>query len=75
MIAVLAIAAAQGTGPMAKAMSIAGLIVGGLIALVFTLDLALTVPFGRVMPLMDIGFMVCGGVLAYLSWNAMRDVK
>jgi hypothetical protein len=75
MIAVLAISAAQGTGPMAKAMSIAGLIVGGLITLTFALDLLLTFPFDRAMPMMDIGFMVCGGVLAYLSWNAMRDVK
>ena len=63
----------QGVGPMAKAMSIAGLVVGGLIALTFTLDLALKIPFGGQMITMDVGFILCGGVLAYLSWNAMVD--
>jgi hypothetical protein len=60
---------------MAKAMSIAGLIAGGLVALVFALDLGLGIPFGRQQIVMDAGFIVCGGILAYLSWNAMRDVK
>ena len=38
----------RGSGPMAKAMSIAGMIVAGLIALIFTADLAVRIPFGRV---------------------------
>jgi len=25
--------------------------------------------------LMDIGFIISAGLLAYLSWNAFRDVK
>jgi len=60
---------------MAKAMSIAGLIAGGLIALVFAADLGLKIPFGGQQWIMDVGFVICGGILAYLSWNAMRDVK
>lgn len=60
---------------MAKAMSIAGLIAGGLIALVFVLDLALQIPFGRQQIIMDAGFILCGAGLAYLSWSAMQDVK
>jgi hypothetical protein len=81
MIAALSISGAQGTGPMAKAMSIAGLVAGGLIALIFALDLVLGIPFGGRGSLlftgsfMDVGFILCGGVLAYLSWNAMREVK
>ena len=65
----------QGAGPMGKAMSIAGMAVGGLIALVFILDLVLGFPFGGRVKTMDIGFFVCGLILAYLSWNALRDTK
>lgn len=60
---------------MAKAMSIAGMIVAGLIALIFTADLALKFPFGRVGTLTDVGFLVSSLILAYLSWNAFRDSK
>jgi hypothetical protein len=58
---------------MGKAMSIAGMFVGGALAVVFALDLALGVPFGGRVLMMNIGFMICGGILAYLSWNAFRD--
>jgi hypothetical protein len=65
----------QGTGPMGKAMSIAGMAVGGLIALIFVLDLAFGFPFGGRVKMMDVGFFVCGAILAYLSLNALRDTK
>jgi hypothetical protein len=58
---------------MGKAMSIAGMVVGGALAVIFALDLVLNVPFGGRVPIMNIGFLICGGVLAYLSWNAFRD--
>jgi hypothetical protein len=71
-----AIAGIQGSGPMAKAMSVAGMVIGGLLALMFALDLALRVPFGRVAGVVpDLGLAICGGILAYLGWNAFRDVK
>ena len=60
---------------MAKAMSIAGLIAGGLIAVAFAMDLALHAPFGGLKPMMDIGFIICGGILAYLGWNAFSEAK
>jgi hypothetical protein len=60
---------------MAKAMSIAGMIVAGLIALIFTADLALGFPFDRVATMTDVGFLVSSLILAYLSWNAFRDSK
>lgn len=75
MVAALAIPGVKGSGPMAKAMSIAGLVIGGLITLVFGADLALGVFFGRMNPLMDIAFAVCGGILAYLGWNAFSELK
>jgi hypothetical protein len=58
---------------MGKALSIAGLAVGGLIALLFVLDLAVGFPFGGRVMLMDVGFFLCGAILAYLSYNALRD--
>lgn len=59
---------------MAKVMTFGGMAVAGLIALVFGLDLALGIPFGRANMLIDIGFAICAGILGYLSWNAFRDV-
>jgi hypothetical protein len=65
----------RGSGPMAKAMSIAGMIVAGLLALIFIADLAVGIPFGRKGLMTDIGFVVSSLILAYLSWNAFRDSK
>jgi hypothetical protein len=70
-----AIVGIQGSGPMAKAMSIAGMVIGGLTALMFGLDLVLGIPFGGVSWGSDIGLFLCGAILAYLGWNAFRDVK
>lgn len=61
---------------MAKAMSVAGLIAGGLIALAFALDLILGIPFGgRASWWQDLGFVISGAILAYLGWNALADAK
>jgi hypothetical protein len=60
---------------MAKAMSIAGMVVAGLLVLAFGLDLVLKVPFTRAQPMMDLGFVVSGGILGYLSWNALSESK
>ena len=61
---------------MAKAMSVAGMVIGGLVALVFALDLFLKTPFGRVAGAMpDLGLALCGGILCYLGWNAFREAK
>jgi hypothetical protein len=65
--------APQGSQSMAKAMSIAGMIVAGLVGLMFAVDPILGFPFGGASLLMDIGFVVSAGILAYLSWNAFRD--
>ena len=73
-----AAAGLQGLGPMGKAMSVAGIVVGGLVAVMFALDLFLHIPFGgpsRAGMLPDIGLAICGGILAYLGWNAFREVK
>jgi len=69
------ITVAQGAGPMAKAMSIAGMVVAGLLVLAFGVDLALGIPFGGADMITDAGFLVSGAILGYLSWNALRDSK
>ena len=76
MVTAIAISGVRGAGPMAKAMSIAGLIAGGLIALIFTLDLFLNLPFGgRAAWWQEVGFILSGAALAYLGWNALTDTK
>ena len=70
--------ALRGSGQMGKAMSVAGMVVGGLVALMFILDLFLKIPFGgpsKTSVVVDLGMLLCGGILAYLGWNAFRDVK
>ena len=69
------VTAVRGSGPMAKAMSIAGMIVAGLLALIFIADLAMGIPFSRFGTMTDVGFLVSSLILAYLSWNAFRDSK
>ena len=76
MAGTYAIAGTQGSGPMAKAMSVAGMVIGGLVALMFALDLVLKQPFGGKAGFVpDLGLALCGGILAYLGWNAFREVK
>lgn len=60
---------------MGKAMSIAGMVVGGIVGVAFLLDMILGIPFGGRVMVMDIGFFLAGAILAYLSWNAFRDTK
>ena len=63
---------------MGKAMSVAGMAIGGLVALMFALDLFLGIPFGGTSKggaMSDIGMALCGAVVAYLGWSAFRDVK
>jgi hypothetical protein len=65
----------QNGSPMSKAMTIAGMVVAGLLALVFGLDLAVGIPFDGAKPVMNIGALIGAAVLGYLSWDAMRDVR
>ena len=70
------VSVAQGSGPMAKAMSIAGMIVAGLLVLVFAADLAVGIPFGGVRTVDRRRLPGRAAlILGYLSWNAFRDSK
>jgi len=44
-----------------------------LVLLVFGLDLALGIPFRKASMVMDIGFVLCGIGLGYLSWMTIRQ--
>ena len=58
---------------MPKIMTIIGIILSALMVLVFGIDLALGIPFLKASMMMDITFIVCGGLLGYLSWATMRE--
>ena len=60
---------------MAKALTIFGMVVAGLLALVFVADMAVGVPFSGASWTMDIGAIIAAGVLGYLAWDAFRDAK
>jgi hypothetical protein len=59
---------------MGKVMSIAGMVTGGLVAVAFLANLLIDAPFGGYgSALVNIGFVLCGAILAYLGWNAFRE--
>ena len=58
---------------MPKALCYVGLVVSVLLLLVFGLDLAISYPFGGVSLTMDVGFVLGGAALAYLSWATLRE--
>jgi threonine/homoserine/homoserine lactone efflux protein len=60
---------------MSKAMTIVGMVVAGLVGLVFLLDLAAGIPFDRANSVMDVGALIGAAILGYLSWDAMRDIR
>jgi hypothetical protein len=58
---------------MPKALCIVGMVVAGLLALLFGIDLAIGLPFGGKSMVMSIGFIVCALILGYLSWSTFRE--
>ncbi len=67
---------------MAKALTITGMVVAGLVLVIFGLDLAVGVPFGGAITgdqthwtIVDIGLCLAAGVLGYLSWSTFRELR
>jgi len=60
---------------VAKSMPFFGMIVSGLVAILFLADLAAAFPFRRVSVLTDVGFIVSSGILAYMSWTIMEKPR
>ena len=61
---------------MEKRLCIASMSIAALLLLVFILDAAAGIPFGGgpAFRMIDIVGIVAGGLLLYLSWNALRDL-
>jgi hypothetical protein len=60
---------------MPKALCLVGAVVAVGLLLVFGLDLALAIPFGRASLAMDIGMVLCAITLGYLSWTSLKEQK
>ncbi|HEY2880811.1 MAG TPA: hypothetical protein VGJ15_00205 [Pirellulales bacterium] len=58
---------------MSKVLAIIGMLIALLILLVFALDLAIYVPFGKANSMMDIGMIIGAAILAYLGFTAYRE--
>ena len=59
---------------MPKALTVSGMAVAGLLALLFGLDLAAQFPFGRPAGWISEILLLAGAlVLGYLSWSAFRE--
>ena len=61
---------------MEKNLCIASMSVAALLLLLFVLDLIVGIPFGggSTFLMIDIVGIIAGGLLLYLSWNALRDL-
>jgi hypothetical protein len=58
---------------MAKALCMTGLVVAGLIAILFAADLAASIPFRRASIVMDVSLLVCAILLGLISWMTLRE--
>jgi hypothetical protein len=60
---------------VSKAMPFVGMIVSGLVAILFLADLAAGFPFQRITILADIAFILSSVILAYMSWSIMEKPR
>jgi hypothetical protein len=60
---------------MPKALSISSLAIAALLFLIFGLDLALGIPFGRMSFGADIAFLIGAGILGYIGYLAFRETS
>lgn len=67
--------AVVGTASMPKALAILGMAIAVLMVVMFGLDLLLGIPFGQSAgTFTDVGFLICAAILAYMSWNTLREL-
>jgi len=58
---------------MAKALCMTGLVVSGLVAILFAADLAASIPFRRASIVMDVSLLACAILLGLISWMTLRE--
>ena len=56
---------------MATGRALRGMVMAGLVVVLFAAALAAAVPFGRASVVADVGFIVSSLILAYASWLMM----
>jgi len=57
---------------VSKLLGFGGILLAGLIAILFVADLAVGFPFGRASPAVDVGFILSSLITAYLSWSIVE---
>lgn len=60
---------------MTKLLPLTGMVVSGLVGILFLADLAAGFPFRRVSIGLDIGFVIASLILAYLSWSVVEKAR
>jgi hypothetical protein len=60
---------------VSKPLAIAGLVVSGLVVVLFLADLAAAFPFARMSWVLDVSFIVSGVIVGYLSWSILDQGK
>ena len=60
---------------MSKALTIGGMVVAVLLLILFSIDLAIGIPFKRAGLMMDVAFVICSIILGYLSWSAFKEIQ
>lgn len=58
---------------MPKALCLTGMVIAIVVFLLFLLDLIIKVPFQRANLVMDVIFVLCAGVLGFISWTTFRE--
>jgi hypothetical protein len=49
--------------------------IAGFLLLLFLLDLFLSFPFGGISSTVDVFSIIASGLVLYLAWDAMRDLR
>ena len=60
---------------MPKVLCIIALAISCLLLLVFLLDLAIGVPFGKASLIMDIGLIASSAIIAFLSFATLKEQR
>ena len=58
---------------MPKALCMSGLVVAGLVIILFAADLAVGIPFKRANMVMDLAMLGSAAVLGLMSWFTLRE--
>lgn len=60
---------------MTKTLPLVGMMIAGLVAVLFVADLAAGFPFQRVSIAADVGFLVSSLIIAYMSWSLLEKPR